>query len=200
MRDGRNGAHLAVAPELEGERVVLRRPSLHDYTAWADLRRRSRGFLEAWEPAWREDELSRATYRRKVRRYEDDATTARAFAFLNWRKADRALVGGVTLGQIRRGAAQTAVLGYWVGEPFARQGYTLEAARLVLGLAFGALRLHRIEASCMPENSASLGVLAKLGFQEEGRLRQALHIAGTWRDHVLLSLLREENDATPAAR
>lgn len=200
MREGQGRARIAIEQTLESARLVLRRARLHDHPEWAALRSQSRAFLQTWEPDWREDELSRANFRRKLRRYEDDAEAGRAFAFLSWRKGDRALLGGITLGQIRRGAAQTAMLGYWIGAPFARQGYTLEAARAVLHLAFGALDLHRVEACCMPENTASLGVLSQLGFQQEGRLRQALHIAGAWRDHVLLSLLREEFDAVPAIR
>lgn len=194
MREAQTRARLAAEQGLAGKRVLLRRAQVRDHAAWAALRDESRSFLQGWEPSWREDELSRARFRRKVRRYHEDAEALRALAFLTWRKADGVLLGGVTLGQIRLGAAQTAVLGYWIGAPFARQGYTLEAARAVLHLAFGALRLHRVEAFCLPENIASRGVLAKLGFQEEGRLRQSLQIAGTRRDHLLLGLLQEEFD------
>jgi ribosomal-protein-alanine N-acetyltransferase len=127
-----------------------------------------------------------------VRRHAEDAEAGRAFAMLNWRRSDGALLGGVTLGHIRRGAAQSAVVGYWIGAAHARRGYTLEAMRLTVAFAFQALGLHRLEASCMPENTASRALLARLGFVEEGLARRSLQIAGAWRDHLSLGLLAEE--------
>ena len=88
--------------------------------------------------------------------------------------------------------SQTATLGYWVGEPYARRGYTTEAVALVLGYAFGELELHRVEASCLPNNAASRGVLDKLGFTREGLARGYLRIEGAWRDHDIYAMLKED--------
>ena len=102
------------------------------------------------------------------------------------------MVGGIGLSNIRRGVAQTATLGYWVGEVYARRGYMSEATRLTLDFAFGQLGLHRIEAACLPTNAPSRGLLEKTGFQYEGYARGYLSIDGAWRDHVLYSILRDE--------
>lgn len=56
-----------IGPVIETERVVLRAPQMSDYPAWAELRATSRDFLVPWEPLWALDELSRASFRRRVR-------------------------------------------------------------------------------------------------------------------------------------
>lgn len=180
------------ARRLVAGRLYLRHPLTRDYADWARLRGLSRAFLTPWEPAWRPDELSRASYREKLRRYHEDAREGRGYAFFSFRQEDDALLGGVTLSQVRRGAAQSATLGYWVGQPHRRQGYTREAGLAVLEFAFEELGLHRLEASCLPENTASQGVLQQLGFRLEGCARGYLRIDGEWRDHYVFGLLRED--------
>ncbi len=61
-----------LGPVLESDRVVLRTPQMSDYPAWAELRAASREFLTPWEPLWSNDELSRASFRRRVRHYLRD--------------------------------------------------------------------------------------------------------------------------------
>ncbi len=177
---------------LEGELVTLRPPGPRDWSAWAALRARSRAFLTPWEPAWPADTLTRASFTRRVRRqmgeWRDDLT----YSFLVFERGGETLVGGLGLGNIRRGVSQTATLGYWVGEPFARRGYTTEAVSLALEYGFGELELHRVEASCLPDNQASRGLLRKLGFTREGMARGYLRIEGSWRDHEIYALLKED--------
>ncbi|MFZ5792241.1 MAG: GNAT family N-acetyltransferase [Pseudomonadota bacterium] len=178
---------------LEGRLVYLRPPARIDYERWRDLRESSRAFLTPWEPTWTADAHSRANYLRRVKFAAEEWRTDQSYNFLIFRQADDALVGGVTLGQVRRGVAQTASLGYWIGEPYARRGYMTEALACLIGYAFGELGLHRIEAACLPHNEASRGLLAKLGFKEEGRAREYLRIDGRWQDHVLFALLASDD-------
>ena len=81
--------------------------------------------------------------------------------------------------------AQMGSVGYWCGQPFARQGLTLAAVRALGEFSFRSLGLHRLEAACIPENRASRDLLAKAGFEEEGFAKAYLKINGAWRDHVL---------------
>lgn len=97
------------------------------------------------------------------------------------------LAGGITLGHIKRGVAQSGVIGYWMGERFAGQGYMSEAVDVIKRHAFGRLALHRLEAACIPDNERSVRLLKKAGFELEGRLRSYLRINGRWRDHLLFS-------------
>ena len=179
-------------PRLKHGRVYLRPARQSDWRAWANLRSESRDFLVPWEPSWSSDALSRAAFRRRLRSHEAEWQRGTGYSFLLFRADDDALVGGVTLSNVRRGVAQSASLGYWVGEPFARQGYMTEGLRAILDFAFDRLALHRIEAACLPGNRASQGLLLKSGFKEEGYSRQYLRINGRWQDHRLFAVLQDD--------
>jgi ribosomal-protein-alanine N-acetyltransferase len=177
---------------VEGEGIWLRRPELKHYSEWANLRAVSRTFLTPWEPTWPVDDLTRESFRARLRRYSDDARDGRSFPFFILRNEDGVLVGGLTLSRVQRGVAQSGVLGYWIGAPYQRNGYMLSAVRALIRLAFDPLDLHRIEAACVPENTASRSLLLKAGFREEGLARSYLRINGMWRDHCLFGLVRSE--------
>jgi ribosomal-protein-alanine N-acetyltransferase len=175
---------------LDGEGVRLRPPRAGDYAEWSELRDRSREWLQPWEPTWPGDDLTRAAFRRRLGAYTQDIERGIAYPFLIFRRGDGRMVGGITLANVRRGVAQMASVGYWMGEAFARQGHTLAALRTVLDFAFDRLTLHRVEAACLPSNEASRGVLLKAGFHQEGYARCYLKIDGEWRDHLLFGKLR----------
>jgi ribosomal-protein-alanine N-acetyltransferase len=187
---------------LASERVYLRPPEDRDWRAWAELREISRDFLLPWEPTWPHDALTREAYRRRLRRYGIDWREDSGYSFFIFQQNSNALIGGVTIGNVRRGVAQTGTLGYWVGRPFARQGYMSDALDLLLAFAYQSLHLHRLEAACLPNNAASQGVLNRLGFRQEGYAQKYLRINGVWCDHLLFALLAadagyarsEEND------
>lgn len=170
---------------IDGEGVFLRAPEARDYAEWSALREASRAHLTPWEPTWAADELSRGSYRYKLRRYAEDARDDKAYALFVFREDDGALVGGVTLSNVRRGVALTCTMGYWAGASFAGKGYTTAAVRAAIRYAFEDLDLHRVEAACQPENEASRRVLEKAGFAHEGRAAAYLKINGQWRDHLL---------------
>jgi ribosomal-protein-alanine N-acetyltransferase len=177
-------------PPIAGEAVVLRMPQMTDFSAWAELRETSRKFLTPWEPTWPADDLTRPAFRQRMRRYAEDVRTDQAYPFFVFRTQDNALVGGLALANIRRGVAQAGSIGYWVGAPFARKGYMTAAMRALIPFSFGTLRLHRLEAACIPNNAASVALLEKTGFQREGYARSYLCINGTWQDHLLYARLQ----------
>jgi ribosomal-protein-alanine N-acetyltransferase len=181
-------------PVIEGDSVLLRTPQLTDYEEWAALRETSRVFLMPWEPTWPVDDLTRAAFRRRIKRYAEDLRSDQGYAFLITRDSDGALVGGLTLANIRRGVAQAGSLGYWTGLPFVRQGYMTAAVRAVIPFAFASLRLHRLEAACIPSNSGSMRLLEKTGFVQEGYAREYLCINGIWQDHLLYARVSDGSD------
>jgi [ribosomal protein S5]-alanine N-acetyltransferase len=183
-----------VLPAIAGAGVTLRLPQSGDFAEWAALRERSRAFLVPWEPTWPADDLTRGAFRRRLKRYAEDLRNDLAYAFLIFRSDDNALVGGLTLANIRRGVAQAGSIGYWVGAPFARKGYMTTAMRALVPFCFGTLRLHRLEAACIPGNTASVRLLEKTGFQREGYARSYLCINGTWQDHLLYARLKDDAD------
>jgi [ribosomal protein S5]-alanine N-acetyltransferase len=187
---------LTRAPETEplirGDGVYLRPAITADFTAWAHLRAESRAFLTPWEPTWPEDDLTRAAFRRRLRRQVEDMSRDESFTFLIFDSVTDALLGGLTVGGIRRGVAQAATLGYWMGERYAGKGRMTRAVAAATRYGFSTLRLHRIEAACLPENKASTTLLERNGFQREGFARAYLKIDGAWRDHVLYALIENE--------
>jgi len=181
-------------PAIVGAGVTLRVPQSGDFAEWAALREASRAFLVPWEPTWPADDLTRGAFRRRLKRYAEDLRNDLAYAFLIYRNDDNALVGGLTLANIRRGVAQAGSIGYWTGQPFAHQGYMSAAVRALIPFCFGSLRLHRLEAACIPTNKPSIALLEKTGFQREGYARGYLCINGTWQDHLLYARLKDDPD------
>lgn len=176
---------------LESERIILRLPRHSDYNDWARLRDGSRDFLTPWEPVWATDHLSRKSFTNRVYWAQRASRTDNSLPlFIEHR--DGRLLGAITLNHIRRGPAQMGVIGYWIGQPHARQGYMREAITTVVHHAFTTLDLSRIEAACLPENTASRGVLEKCGFKYEGVAQSFLQINGRWRNHVLYANLRSD--------
>src|SRR5258708_29399215 len=139
-------------PRLDGRVVYLRPPRRRDWRAWAELRGVSRDFLVPWEPAWAADVLTRAAFRRRLARQADDWERDQGYAFFILRQGDDALLGGINLNNVRRGVAQMASLGYWIGQPHARSGYMSEAIKLALGIAFDDLSMHRWVAAVLMAN------------------------------------------------
>jgi len=178
---------------LEGEGVRLRPPRMSDYREWSALREASREFLQPWEPTWAVDDLTRPAFRRRLSLYTRDRDLGQGYAFFVFRADTGALVGGVNLRNIMRGVAQSAQIGYWAGESQARRGYTSEAVRAVNRFAFDNLGLHRVEAACCTDNTASHRLLLKVGFAEEGMARGYLKINGNWRDHFLFGLVGNDS-------
>src|SRR5919199_655307 len=121
-----------VSLAIAGEGVRLRTPQMADYAEWAELRERSRAFLTPWEPIWPKDDLTRAAFRRRLRRYAQDIRDDQAYPFFILRVPDGTLLGGLTLSNVRRGVSQSCALGYWMGAPHAGLGYMSAAVRAVL--------------------------------------------------------------------
>jgi ribosomal-protein-alanine N-acetyltransferase len=107
-------------------------------------------------------------------------------------REDDAIAGVVTLSEIVHGNLRSAYMGYYVGAPFSGQGYMTAGLTLVLRHAFGALRLHRVEANIQPGNEPSIRLVKRLGFTREGFSRRYLRIAGRWRDHERWAILAED--------
>jgi ribosomal-protein-alanine N-acetyltransferase len=175
-----------------GSRVVIRSPRQEDEHEVTALVRNSRRLHNGWvAPASNAQE-----YTAYLRRNEGDAFEA----LLLIRREDLAVLGAVNLSQIVRGGFQNAYLDYWIGAPYARQGYMGEGLALALDHAFGALRLHRLEANIQPGTTASSRLVASLGFRLEGFSPRYLKIRSRWRDHERWTLLHEEWSALrPAA-
>ena len=178
---------------LRGPRVLLRLPQMGDYEPWYHLRSTSRDFLRPFEPRWTEADLGKRVFAMRVRRAREEAEEGSDYSFFVFLPGNgsETLVGGITLSNVRRRAAQFVNLGYWMGQQFAGKGLMSEAVAASLPFVFDTLDLHRIHAAFLPGNVPSRRVLEKNGFAEEGFAENYLQINGRWEDHVLFGLTRE---------
>ena len=177
---------------ITGRRVFLRAPIMDDWAEWAELRARSRTFLTPWEPTWPDDSLGRDHFRRRLRQQAREWRSGEAYGLFVFTNEGRRLAGGINLSNVRRGVAQAASVGYWIGARHVGNGYMTDALRAALPFAFGTLGLHRLEAACLPHNGPSARVLEKSGFRREGTARRYLKINGVWQDHLLFALLQDD--------
>lgn len=175
-----------------GDGLLLRSPVLEDYAQWARLRAQSRNFLIPWEPIWPEDDLTKAAFRRRVSLCAKNRQSDQSYSVFLFEMPEEILLGGLNLTQVRRGVAQMGTVSYWIGEPYARQGYMSAALPVFVKYAFDVLKLERLEAAALPHNEASIRLLRRTGFREEGRARAYLRIAGQRQDQLLFGLLPED--------
>lgn len=179
-------------PLLRTQNLILRAPQASDYAAWAVLRMESRAFLTPWEPVWNEDDLTRTSFRLRVKRAAREIAADEAYSLFILDGRSETLLGGLTLGLVRRGVAQACTLGYWMGQRHAGRGHMSEAVRGAVHFAFSELALHRVEAACLPNNEPSRRLLERVGFQQEGIARAYLRINGSWADHLLYAALASD--------
>ena len=125
-----------LGPVIQTDRVLLRTPQMSDYPDWAELRAASRDFLTPWEPVWAADELTRSSFRRRVRHYMRDLREDMGYALFIFSASSGSLVGGLTLCNVRRGVTQACTLGYWIGAQHARKGYMTAAVRAAIPFVF----------------------------------------------------------------
>lgn len=184
---------------VEGKNVRLRAPVAADYVGWSKLRGDSREHLTPWEPVWAVDELTRAAFRRRLRRYQQAGRDGTGLMFFVFDRQSGEIAGGCQLSNIRQGVAQSAAtMGYWIGQKFARQGLMTDAVVTLVRHCFDRLGFHRIEAACLPSNAPSRRVLTKSGFTAEGTARKYLKINGDWQDHLLFAVI--SGDPVPAEK
>lgn len=186
-------------PTINAKRVFLRIPGMDDHMDWAHLREQSRTFLTPWEPVWHPSDLTRASFKRRLKRYTQDIREDRGYSFFIFDKDTDSLLGGLSLTNVRRGVTQSCSVGYWMGAPHAGRGYMSEAVQAIIPFVFDGLKLHRVEAACLPENAASIRLLEKAGFEREGYAKQFLCINGRWQDHILFGLIRRTADKSAVA-
>ncbi|RXT53077.1 GNAT family N-acetyltransferase [Bosea sp. Tri-44] len=179
-------------PLIRTQNLIMRAPLAGDYSAWASLRMESRDFLTPWEPVWNEDDLTRTSFRLRVKRAAREIASDEAYSLFILDSHSETLLGGLTIGLVRRGVAQACTLGYWMGQRHAGKGHMTEAVRGALDFAFSELALHRVEAACLPNNEPSRRLLERVGFTREGEARGYLRINGVWADHLLYGMLASE--------
>src|SRR6187551_3612439 len=96
--------------EPRGNGLLLRAPQMSDFPQWAQLRESSRTYLTPWEPIWPSDDLTRSGFRRRLRRYAEDIAADRSELLAIALEPHAAVVGGVTLANVRRGIVEAGTI------------------------------------------------------------------------------------------
>ena len=122
--------------KIETDRLILRTPRHNDFRNWVELRTSSRDFLTPWDPVWSSEHLTRKSFTNRVYWAQRAVKAGSGYPLFLIHKIDKNLVGAVTLDNIRRGPSQVGTLGYWIGQPYARQGFMREAVDVVVKHAF----------------------------------------------------------------
>jgi [ribosomal protein S5]-alanine N-acetyltransferase len=176
---------------LQHGAVALRLIERYDRQAWQEVRSRNVTWLARWEATRPPgDEAPPLTFKTMVRELRRQAAEGRTLPFALL--VDGAFAGQVTVSNIVGGSARFASIGYWIDRRFAGRGYMPLAVALASDYCLFALRLHRLEIAIRPENTASLRVVEKLGYEQYGYAPRYLHIDGDWRDHRLFAVTAEQ--------
>lgn len=170
--------------------VALRPLARHDREAWSEVRQANRDWLAPWEATPPRPTGETVSYRAMLRHLQAEARAGRMLPFAV--TYDGRLAGQLTVGGIAWGSLCAAHIGYWVDGRLAGRGIVPTAVALAVDHCFATMGLHRMEINIRPENTASLRVVEKLGFREEGVRRKMLHIDGAWRDHRAFALTVED--------
>lgn len=174
--------------QLKGSRIIMRPPAQSDWAQWVRVRADNKDHIQPFEPQWSSTCFDKEFFLRRIKRQAREWKIGHANAFLIFEPTNNALIGGMNINNICRGAAQYATLGYWVDKSHEGRGYMAESLQLTLEYCFEDLALHRVNASCLPHNHRSKKTLLNAGFTEEGFAEKYLQINAEWQDHILFGL------------
>jgi ribosomal-protein-alanine N-acetyltransferase len=192
----RSGTRAEVTDTLIGRRVLLRPLVVDDFAPWREVRGRNADWLLKWEPMRTpgapDPVQSRDAFavRCGARQRERQLGTGFGYGIF----VEGHFAGEINLSIVQRGPFQSSYVGYWIDEAQAGQGYMPEALVLLCNAAFEDLRLHRVQISIIPRNTASRRVVEKLGIRDEGVAQRYLEINGVWEDHIRYAMTLEEWD------
>ncbi|WP_020664658.1 GNAT family N-acetyltransferase [Amycolatopsis benzoatilytica] len=173
--------------------VAVRPVRLRDAGEWSRVRLRDREHLEEWEPTGIGPWADRNAFWSWPSQWAALRGLARRGQCLPFTiTVDGKFAGQITVGNVIRAALRSAWIGYWVSSDIVRGGVATAAVALVTDHAFGSAGLHRLEATVRPENNASIRVLTKAGYRQEGLFERYLDVAGDWRDHLCFAVTKEE--------
>ncbi len=179
---------------LQTERLTLRPLKPADFKQWSEVRLRCGDWLTKWEPAppngAADPSVDRQAFAARCRARDRERQMGAGFSFGMWHK--RYLCGEVNISNVVRGAFNSALIGYWLDEELAGQGFTGEAVLGVMGYGFDVVKLDRIQISIIPRNAASRRVVEKLGLRAEGVAQEYLQIAGCREDHIHYAITAQE--------
>ncbi|WP_281864900.1 GNAT family N-acetyltransferase [Planomicrobium okeanokoites] len=177
---------------LTGKLCYLRILTVEDAEEMVQLLVRNKEYWAIFEPKHRDSYFTAAVQREKIRESIYQARENREYSFGVFENGSDKLIGHISMYSIKRLPFLSALVGYSVDESYIGRGIATEAVKLIVSFGFEKIQLHRIEAYVSPRNTGSVRVLEKAGFENEGLLKEFLHINGVWEDHYHYAMLEKD--------
>ncbi len=180
-----------VPVRLITDRFVMRKLSRQDVSPIAEAVVASLPELQRWLP-WAHSMYGREDAVTFVRDSQQSWKDGRAFDYaIKDPQTPDIHLGNCSIWHVSK-VGKVGEIGYWIRSDRTSQGIATEATARLVRLGFEELGLHKINLRIAAGNLASEKVADKLGFTEEGVLREELQLRGRWVDHTLYSLLERE--------
>ena len=173
-------------------RLVLRQAARADAAALLAYYQANRAHLAPWERLRPQQFYTREAIGGRLAEMERQMAAGTALSLLLWEPQGGRIIGECSFTNIVRGPFQACHLGFTIDADFEGKGLMREALTAAIEYVFERYGLHRIMANHMPANQRSGHLLARLGFEVEGRAHAYLKINGAWEDHVLTALIVPE--------
>ena len=141
--------------KLIGKKVFLRYPETKDWKEWAELRQKSRKFLQPWEPHWPKNYLTKDFFEQLFNHTHISIKNKTSYTFFIFHKKSKTFMGGINLTNIKNELYKSITIGYWMGINFTGKGYMQDSIKNICEFCFNNLSLNRIEAACLPKNICS---------------------------------------------
>ena len=177
---------------LENEKVILRLPNRSDYNSWVNLRAKNFSSLACWEPDGALKNISYSDFKIRIKWAERGFKNKEVLSMVIFRKPSLELVGSITLENVKYSPFYSGYIGYWLGSEYYRQGLMSAALGSIIDFTVRNWKITKISAATLPENKASINLLRKFNFTEEGVGKKYLKIKGIWRDHIIFSYISPE--------
>ncbi|MFJ5302843.1 GNAT family N-acetyltransferase [Streptomyces sp. NPDC088350] len=176
--------HTASRYLAEGPRVGIRHFAYEDGAEFTARARESKDLHQPWlfPPAGAD------AYTAYAQRLIEDPSKA---GFVVCEVDGGGIAGFININNIVQGGFQCGALGYGAFAHAAGRGLMREGMNLVVGHAFGPMRLHRLEINVQPGNAGSIGLARSCGFRLEGFSPDMIYIDGAWRDHERWAITAE---------
>lgn len=174
-------------PKLETERLILRQVEDRDLDQLYEILSDTEvAKFEYFYPV-----TSKEGAMKFIERYKKELEEKEEITWGIILKDTDKLIGTCCLGNFDEGARRSEI-GYTITQTQWGKGYATEAIKAVIDFGFSIMDLNRIEATITPGNDASVKVLRKLNFIQEGVVRERDLIKGKLEDGIIMAILKRE--------
>jgi len=177
---------------LETKRLILRTLEKSEADLLLNFYLKNLGFFKRWIPLYEPSFYNLESQINKIKNEKDLFDKKIQMSLYIFKKDfENQILGNVSVFNIDRVVSQSGFLGYMIDKDEIGNGFASEAAEKIIDYLFNEINLHRIEASVIPENIASVKILEKLNFKKERCSKNYLQVNGKWEDHLRFAKINE---------